>query len=182
MTIVEALPGQIITRRRRERPTVRDGAVVADPARDLLKLVVVERHRATGNVGVGLVRGFGLRRGALASSVGHDAHNLAAVGADDADLRAALDALVALDGGLVAVAGGEVLAALPLPLAGLLSDRPAAEVVAAQDRLEAAARDLGCAAPAPFALLSFMPLSVIPEIRVTDQGLVDLTETIDDRR
>ncbi|HEX5504146.1 MAG TPA: adenine deaminase [Thermomicrobiales bacterium] len=174
VTVVEALPGQIVTRRRRERPTVRAGMVVADPARDLLKLVVVERHRATGNVGVGLVRGFGLRRGALASSVGHDAHNLVAVGADDADIRAALAALVALDGGLVAVAGGEVLAALPLPLAGLLSDRPAAEVVAAQDRLEAAARDLGCAAPAPFALLSFMPLSVIPEVRVTDQGLVEL--------
>lgn len=174
MTMVEAIPGQIVTRRLVERPTVRDGAAVADPSRDLLKLVVVERHHATGNVGVGLVRGFGLRRGALASSVGHDAHNLVAVGTNDADIRAALDALVALDGGLVAVADGATLAALPLPVAGLLSDLPAAEVVARHDRLEEAARALGCAAPAPFALLSFMPLSVIPAVRVTDQGLVEV--------
>ena len=174
LPVVEVVPGQIVTRRIDERPLVRGGEVVADPARDLLKLVVVERHRATGNVGVGLVRGFGLRRGALASSVGHDAHNLVAVGADDDDIRAAIAALTELDGGLVAVADGAVLAALPLPLAGLLSDLPAAEVVARHDRLEVAARELGCTVPAPFALLSFMPLSVIPAIRVTDQGLIEL--------
>lgn len=174
ITVVGATPGQIVTGRLSERPTVRDGAVVADPGRDLAKLVVVERHHATGNVGVGLVRGFGLRRGALASTVGHDAHNIVVVGVDDADIRAAVDAVVALDGGLVAVAGGAVLADLPLPIAGLLSDLPAAAVVARHERLEAAAADLGCAAPAPFALLSFMALSVIPAARVTDQGLITL--------
>ncbi len=174
MTIVGAIPGQIVTACISERPTVRDGLVVADPTRDLLKIVVVERHRATGNVGVGLVRGFGLRRGALASSVGHDAHNITAIGATDADLRAAIDAIVAMDGGIVAIADGEILAALPLPLAGLLSDRPVAEVAARHHTLEEAARRLGCTAPAPFALLSFMPLSVIPAVRVTDQGLVEL--------
>jgi adenine deaminase len=174
MTIVGAVPGQIVTERIRERPTVRDGEVIADPARDLLKIVVVERHRATGNVGVGLVRGFGLRRGAIASSVGHDAHNITAIGADDGDIRAAIGAIVAMEGGIVAVAGGETITALPLPLAGILSDLPAEEVVARGHALEEAARDLGCTAPAPFALLSFMPLSVIPAVRVTDQGLVEL--------
>ena len=174
MTIVGATPGQIVTERIVERPTVRDGVVVADPSRDLLKIAVVERHRATGNVGVGLVRGFGLQRGAIASSVGHDAHNITAIGTNDADMRAAIAAIVALDGGIVAVAGGETLAALPLPLAGLLSDRPVAEVAARHHELEEAARALGCTASAPFALLSFMALSVIPAVRVTDQGLVEL--------
>ncbi len=174
LPIVGAIPGQIVTVRLSERPTVRDGAVVPDPARDLLKIVVVERHRATGNVGVGLVRGFGLKRGALASSVGHDAHNITAIGASDADIRAAIAAIVAMDGGIVAVAVGEVLAALPLPLAGLLSDLPVGEVAARHRALEEAARALGCTAADPFALLSFMPLSVIPAIRITDQGLVEL--------
>ncbi|MGN6814027.1 MAG: adenine deaminase [Thermomicrobiales bacterium] len=172
MPVVGAIPGQIVTTLLSEQPAVRDGLVVADPARDLLKLVVVERHHATGNVGVGLVRGFGLRRGALASSVGHDAHNLIAVGVDDADLNAAIAAVAGMDGGLVAVADGVTLAALPLPLAGLLADLPAPEVVARHHALEQAARDLGCTAPAPFELLSFMSLSVIPAARVTDQGFV----------
>ncbi len=174
MTIIGAIPGQIVTERIVEHPTVRGSEVVADTARDLLKIVVVERHRATGNVGVGLVRGFGLARGAIASSVGHDAHNITAIGANDADIRTAIDAIIALDGGIVAVADGATLAALPLPLAGLLSDRPVAEVAARHHALEEAARALGCTAPAPFALLSFMPLSVIPAVRVTDQGLVEL--------
>lgn len=174
MPIVGAIPGQIVTERIVERPPVHDGEVIADPARDLLKIVTVERHHATGNVGVGLVRGFGLRRGALASSVGHDAHNITAIGASDADIRAAIAAIVALDGGIIAVADGETLAALPLPLAGLLSDLPAPEVAARHHALEEAARALGCTAPAPYALLSFMPLSVIPAIRITDQGLVEL--------
>ena len=174
LTIIGAHPGQIVTTRISERPTVRDGEVVADPVRDLLKLVVVERHRATGNVGVGLVRGFGLQRGAIASSVGHDAHNITVVGTNDADIRAAVAAIIALDGGIVAILAGETVAALPLPLAGLLSDRPIAEVAAQHHALEEAARDLGCTAAAPFALLSFMALSVIPAVRVTDQGLIEL--------
>jgi len=174
MPIVGVVPGQIVTTRLSERPTVRDGAVVPDPARDLLKIVVVERHRATGNVGVGLVRGFGLQRGAIASSVGHDAHNITAIGASDADIRAAIAAIVGLDGGIVVVADGATLAALPLPLAGLLSDLPVREVAARHHALEEAARALGCTAADPFALLSFMPLSVIPAIRITDQGLVEL--------
>jgi adenine deaminase len=174
ITIVGAISGQIVTERIVERPTVRDGEVVADPARDLAKLVVVERHRATGNVGVGLVRGFGLQRGALGSTVAHDAHNIVVIGTNDDDIRATIAALVALDGGFVAVADGATLAALPLPIAGLLADLPAADVAERHHRLEEVARDLGCTATAPFALLSFMALSVIPAARVTDQGLITL--------
>lgn len=174
ITIVGATSGQIVTDVITERPTVRDGEVVADPSRDLAKLVVVERHRATGNVGVGLVRGFGLQRGALGSTVGHDAHNIIVIGTNDGDIRAAIDALVALDGGMIAVADGETLAALPLPIAGLLADLPAAEVAERHDHLEEVARDLGCTAAAPFALLSFMAISVIPAARVTDQGMITL--------
>lgn len=172
MVAVGAIPGQIVTRKVPVQPTVRDGAVVADPSRDLLKLVVVERHHATGRVGVGLVTGFGLQRGALASSIAHDAHNIVAVGVDDRDIVAAVEAVAAMQGGLAAVADGQVLAQLALPVAGILSPEPL-EVVAAQyEAVEQAARALGCTAPAPFGLLSFMALSVIPEARVTDRGLV----------
>lgn len=172
MTAVEAIPGQIVTRAIEVEPTVRDGEVVADPARDLLKLVVVERHRSTGRIGVGLVRGFGLKRGALASSIAHDAHNIVVVGVDDDDILDAIAAVVEMRGGLAAVAERTVRARLPLPVAGLLSPEPLEVVAARYEEVEAAAREFGSAVPAPFALLSFMALSVIPEARVTDRGLV----------
>lgn len=172
MIAVGAIPGQIVTRKLTVTPTVRDGAVVADVERDLLKLVVVERHHGTGRVGVGLVHGFGLRRGALASSIAHDAHNIVAVGTNDADLIAAIEAVAALQGGLAAVADGQVLESLALPVAGILSPDPVEQVAATHHRLEEVARSLGSTVPAPFGLLSFMALSVIPEARVTDQGLV----------
>ena len=111
-------------------PEVRDGWAVASPARDLLKLVCVERHHATGRVGVGYVQGFGLQRGALASSIAHDAHNIVAVGADDADLLLAIATVAESEGGLAAVADGKVLAQMALPVAGILSDRPLPEVAA----------------------------------------------------
>jgi adenine deaminase len=174
MIAVEAIPGQIVTRAIEVEPTVRDGEVVADPERDLAKLVVVERHRATGRVGVGLVRGFGLRRGALASSIAHDAHNIVVVGVDDGDILAAIDAVVAMRGGLAAVSDGLVRARLPLPVAGILSPEPLETVAEQYEAVEQAAREMGSRVPAPFALLSFMALSVIPEARVTDHGLVVL--------
>ena len=169
---VVVIAGEIATRVEAVDPKVRDDAAVADPERDLLKLACVERHHATGRVGVGYVRGFGLRRGALASSIAHDAHNIVAVGADDADMLAAIATVAESQGGLAAVADGRVLAHLPLPIAGLLSDRPLAETAAAYERLEDAARSLGSALPSPFCLLAFMALSVIPEARVTDLGFV----------
>ncbi len=174
MVAVEAIPGQIVTRAIEVEPTVRDGEVKADPDRDLLKLVVVERHRATGQVGVGLVRGFGLKRGAIGSSIAHDAHNIVVVGVDDADILRTIETIAAMRGGLAAVVAGEVRAQLALPVAGILSPEPL-EVVAAQyEAVEQVARELGSTVPAPFALLSFMALSVIPEARVTDRGLVVL--------
>ncbi len=172
VTAVGAIPGQIVTRKLRVRPAVEDGQVVSDPSRDLLKLVVVERHHATGRVGVGLVNGFGLTRGALASSIAHDAHNIITVGVSDRDILTAIEAVAGMQGGLAAVDGGEVVAKLPLPVAGILSPKPLEEVTIDYERLESAARSLGSTAPAPFGLLSFMALSVIPAARVTDRGLV----------
>jgi len=169
---VQAVPGQIVTELVDIEPVVRDGWAVAAPERDLLKLVCAERHHATGRIGVGYVRGFGLRRGALASTIAHDAHNIVAVGADDGDLLAAIATVAEGGGGLAAVADGQVLAHLPLPIAGLLSDRPLAEVAAAYAAVEAAARGLGSRLPSPFGLLAFMALSVIPAARVTDRGFL----------
>lgn len=172
--VIDLVPGQIVTRQVvLEAPGV-DGEVRADPFRDILKLVVVERHGRNGNVGLGLVRGFGLRQGAFASSVAHDSHNLVAVGVEDRDILAALEGIIKMDGGLAVAAGGTVQASLPLPVAGLMSPEPCARVAAAMDRLRLTARDLGSPLPNPFAVLSFLALPVIPEIRLTDRGLVDV--------
>ena len=172
--VIEVVPGQIITRRRDERPSRSNGTIVADPERDLLKLVVVERHKATGNIGVGLVGGFGLKRGALATSVAHDSHNIVVVGVDDADIFAAVKEVERNQGGLCVVAGGEVLASLPLPIAGLLSTEPLEAVAAKLEELEGLARELGCSVNSPFSVLSFLALPVIPELKLTDMGLVDV--------
>jgi adenine deaminase len=171
---VGAIDRQIVTQLLEVEPTVRDGAAVADVDRDLLKLVCVERHRATGNVGVGYVHGFGLSRGALASSIAHDAHNIIAVGTNDDDILAAVASVIATQGGLAAVADGQTLASLALPIAGLLSAEPLEATAAAYARLEAIAHELGSPLHSPFGLLAFLALSVIPEARVTDQGFVRL--------
>jgi len=174
--VIGIVPGQVVTEELLLEPKVEAGEVVADPARDILKLGVVERHRGTGNVGLGLVKGFGLKRGALASTVAHDSHNIVVVGARDEDMHAAVEALVRLGGGQVVVAGGEVLAELPLPIAGLMSDRPLEEVAQAARELSRAARELGCGLPDPFMTLSFLALPVIPKLKLTDQGLVDVDQ------
>jgi len=149
---------------------------VPDIGRDILKLVVVERHQATGNIGLGLVTGFGLKRGALASSIAHDSHNIIAVGTNDEDIFTAIKGIERLRGGLVIAAGGKVLASLALPIAGLLSDEPLETVVTKLEKLERLAIDLGTTLPSPFAALSFLALPVIPELRLTDLGLVDVNE------
>jgi adenine deaminase len=172
--VIEVVPGQIITRQVRERVKTIDGVVVLDTERDILKLVVVERHRATGNIGLGLVRGFGLKRGALASSVAHDAHNIVAVGTSDTDIYAAIKEIERLEGGLAVASGGVVQASLPLPVAGLLSDKPLETVVDSLGKLEKLAGDMGTALASPFSTLSFLALPVIPELRLTDRGLVDV--------
>jgi adenine deaminase len=174
--VIEIIPGQIVTKKTIEKMKVVDGVVMPDVGRDILKLVVVERHKASGNIGLGLVKGFGLKKGALASSIAHDSHNIIAVGTNDFDILKAIEEINRLQGGLVVCANLEILAFLPLPIAGLLSPEPL-EVVASQHEIvEKTATSLGNLPPAPFALLSFLALPVIPELRLTDLGLVDVNE------
>lgn len=171
--IIEIVPDQIVTRQVVATPKVEGGRVVADMDRDILKLVVVERHRATGNVGVGFVRGFNLKSGAIASTVAHDAHNVVVAGTNDEDILFAIRQLERWQGGQVAVAAGRVKAGLGLPVAGLVSDLPLKEVVKGIEDLNGAAHALGCKLSAPFMTLSFLSLSPIPELKLTDQGLID---------
>ncbi len=172
--IIGIEPGQITTKHLNEEAPLKDGEIVADPARDLLKLVVIERHHASGRVGLGLVKGFGLRKGALASSVAHDAHNLVIVGVSDEDILHAAKLLAEIGGGFACVVDGEVQAQVPLPLGGLVSPLPASELVQQLRELDAAAARLGCLLEHPCMTLSFLSLSVIPSLKLTDQGLVDV--------
>jgi adenine deaminase len=172
---IGVISGQLLTDSLVMAPGRSDGLAVADPSRDLAKVCVIERHHATGRVGKGFVTGFGLRDGAFASTVAHDAHNVVVVGCSDEDMVTAVARLTEIGGGLIVVARGQILGELPLPIAGLLSDRPAAEVVERLDELHRQLAGLGVSLDAPFTALSFIPLSVIPELKITDQGLVDVT-------
>jgi adenine deaminase len=173
LKVIELVPKQILTRAVIVDPRVEDGYVEADPARDILKLAVIERHNATGNIGLGFVRGFGLRKGALASTVAHDAHNIIVVGTNDVDMYAAALQLIRMGGGQCVVSDARVIEELPLPIAGLVSDQPLEFVRKKVDTLIDAARNLGCVLPDPFMTLSFLALSPIPALKVTDMGLVD---------
>ena len=174
LPIIGIVPGQIITKSVKAEAKVEDGLVVPDTERDILKLVVVERHKASGNIGVGLVRGFGLKKGALGSSIAHDSHNIVVVGTNDQDIFAAVKEIERLQGGLVVASGGKIRGSLALPIAGLLSEEPLETVVTKLEKLQKLAADLGCVLPSPFATLSFLALPVIPELRLTDKGLVDV--------
>jgi adenine deaminase len=144
----------------------------SDP--DLARIAVVERHLATGRIGLGFVAGSGMQRGALASSVAHDAHNLVVVGMSDRDMAFAVERLAELGGGIVAVDGLRILAECPLPIAGLLSDAPLADVIAQSRACNEAAHALGWSGATPFLTLAFLALSVIPHLKITDRGLVDV--------
>jgi adenine deaminase len=172
--VIEIIPGQLITHAREEEPTVRDGAIVANPEGDVAKIAVVERHHETGRIGKGLVRGFGLRIGAFASTVAHDAHNVVIVGTTDADMAACAARLQEIGGGIVVARDGAIRGELPLPVAGLLSDQPVEDVVARLEELQDMLRDQGVRDSAPFMTLSFLALSVIPALKITDRGLVDV--------
>jgi adenine deaminase len=165
---------QILTEHLVLTPSARGDVVVADPERDLAKIAVVERHHATGRIGLGLVRGFGLRRGAMATTVAHDAHNIVAVGVDDEDMAHCVERLAEIGGGIVLYERGALRAELALPIAGLMSEQPVGEVVERLDELHAVVRELGSTLAAPFMTLSFLALSVIPALKITDQGLVDV--------
>ncbi len=172
--VIVVIPSQIVTEMEEAEPTLRNGDVVADTYRDLLKVAVVERHKATGNVGLGLVKGFGLQKGALASSVAHDSHNVVVVGTSDEDMVLAVKKVEEMGGGLVVVEEGKALAALPLPLAGLVSPDPVDTVARKVQELHRAAVQLGCKLDNPFMALSFLALPVIPRLKITDLGLVDV--------
>jgi len=174
--VIEIIPGQIVTKKRIERIKINNGEIIPDIDEDILKLIVVERHKTTGNIGRGLVKGFGLKRGALASSIAHDSHNIVAVGTNDQDIYTAIKQIEKLHGGLVVCSDGKILAELPLPVAGLLSPEPLKKVSSQFEKVEKVAAGLGCLPPAPFALLSFIALPVIPELRLTDMGIVDVLE------
>jgi adenine deaminase len=172
--VIGLVPDQIVTESLVDTPRVEGGKVLADPDRDLLKIAVIERHLGTGRVGLGLVRGFGLRSGAIASTVAHDAHNLVVVGVKDDDMLRAVRRLTDTGGGVVVVDSGIVRAELSLPVAGLLSDASLEEVIEGSNRCVEAARELGCGLPSPFQSMAFLALSVIPSLKITDRGLVDV--------
>jgi len=174
--VIEMVPGQIVTRQARLNLPIEGGYWRSDPAAGVVKLAVVERHRGTGRIGKGFVRGLGLVRGALASSVSHDAHNIVVAGADDTDLAVAVRAVAEAGGGLAAVRDGRVVEVLPLPIAGLMSDRPLTEVAEGLGRLGDLVRSWGVPASLdPFMALSFLTLAAVPELKLTDRGLVDVT-------
>jgi adenine deaminase len=172
--VIGLVPEQIVTASLVETPKVENGLAVADPDRDLAKIAVIERHLGTGRMALGFVQGFGLQRGAFGATLSHDAHNVVVVGVDDGAMARVVGRLRELGGGIVVVEEQGVRAELPLPVAGLLSDRPLAEVLDASHRINEAARALGATFPAPFQMLAFLALSVIPSLKITDRGLVDV--------
>jgi adenine deaminase len=172
--VIGLVPDQVVTENLVEELVTVDGTAVADPGRDLAKIAVIERHLGTGRIGLGFVRGSGLGRGALASTVAHDAHNIVVVGMADEDMSHAVRRLGELGGGIVVVDSGEISAELPLPVAGLLADAPLAEVIEQSLACNDAARALGWAGATPFLTLAFLALSVIPSLKITDRGLVDV--------
>ena len=172
--VIEIVPQQIVTRAVTDNVRIENGLAVSDPGRDILKIAVVDRYSGAGRIGLGFVRGLGLKKGALASSVAHDAHNIIVAGVDDSDLSVALRSIVEIGGGLAAVSEGRPLAVLPLPIGGLMSDAPIEKVCQHIDALLEAAGQLGSFLENPFMTLSFLALPVIPQLKITDHGLVDV--------
>ena len=172
--VMRVIPSQLLTGIELVEPTTRDGCIVADPKRDLVKIAVLERHHASGRVGLGFATNVGLQRGAFASTVAHDAHNVVALGVDDADMAACANRMVEIGGGIVIADGGRVVEELPLPVAGLMSDQPLAAVHERLSSMERRLAAMGVTMSAPFMTLSFLALSVIPELKITDRGLVDV--------
>jgi adenine deaminase len=174
--VIKVIHGQIITDEIDVELKEKGGYAVSDIDRDILKAAVFERHRRTGNVGLGFISGFGLKEGAVASSVGHDSHNIIVVGIKDEDIYLAAERIVEIGGGQLVIKNGEVISELPLPVAGIMSDGPLEEVESAIKDNLAAAREIGCVLENPFMALSFLALPVIPKLKITDRGLVDVTK------
>lgn len=174
---IEVIPGQILTKEKRATLKVEvDGLVQADLDQDLLKIMVLERHHASGRQGLGFVHGFGLKSGAIACSINHDAHNIIAVGSSDEAIRGAVNQLIAIDGGIVVWKNSQEFNQLPLPIGGLMTHDDAESVAHVLFQLKAMTKDLGCALYEPFLQLSFLALPVIPALKITDRGLVDVSQ------
>jgi len=174
--VIQLIPGQIVTKKVMKKVVLKDGVAYPNLKEDVIKIIVVERHRATGNMGIGFVQGFGLKKGAIGSTVAHDSHNLVIVGTNDLDILKTIEVIQSMGGGLAAVSDGKALASLPLPIAGLMAEVSVAEVNKRLENLLRAARSLGCRIPDPFMILSFLSLPVIPELKITDKGLVDVNK------
>jgi adenine deaminase len=172
---IRIIPGQILTGEAIEEVEVRDGGVRADPSRDLLKVAVIERHRGRNNHAVGFVRGFGIREGAVALTIGHDSHNLAVVGATDEEMAFAVGEMVRMQGGVVVVRGERVLASLPLRIGGLMSTEAPEEVVRGKRAVYDAYKELGGPLDDPIITLSFLQLPVIPELKISDKCLIEMS-------
>jgi adenine deaminase len=176
MHVIGGSDDQVVTGHFIEDARIVDRQAISDTERDILKIVVIERHRATGNIGKGFIKGFGLKQGAIAGTVAHDHHNLVIIGTDDESMRRAVRAVVEMGGGLVAVNREQVLARLPLPVAGLMTEQPIEQVRQEYDALIKAAQGLGSPMNDPFMAMSFMALEVIPKLKLTDVGLVDVEQ------
>jgi len=176
VNVIDIIPNQLLTKKVHLKCQIADGFAISDPNRDILKMAVVERHHASGNIGLGFTRGIGLKGGAIASTVAHDSHNIIVIGASDEDMLCAINEIRIMQGGQVVVENGKVLAALPLPIAGLMSEKPLLEVRDAMNTLNSKAHLLGCRLENPFMTLSFLALPVIPDLKLTDQGLVDVNK------
>ena len=170
---INVIPKQLITKCSLEKPVIKDGYADSNIKDDVLKIAVIERHKATGNIGLGFVKGFGLKSGAIASTVAHDSHNMIVIGTNDEDMYYAAVELVKSQGGKIVVENQKTLAHLKLPIAGLMSDRPAQEVQEQIEQLDEAAKKIGCKIDEPFMSMAFLSLSVIPELKITDKGLID---------
>jgi adenine deaminase len=174
--VIQLIPDQIVTKKAIKEVVLSDGVAHPNIKEDILKIVVIERHLGTGNIGIGFVQGFGLRGGAIGSTVAHDSHNLVIVGTNDEDMLKAAMAIRKMGGGLIVLSNGKVLASLPLPIAGLMTGTSVPEANVRLEALQKAARSLGGKLPDPFMVLSFLSLPVIPELKITDKGLVDVNK------
>jgi adenine deaminase len=174
--VIQLMPEQIVTKKVIRKILLKDGLAYPNIKEDILKIVVVERHKATGNIGIGFVQGFGLKKGSIGSSVAHDSHNLVLVGTNDQDILKTVEAIQAMQGGFAVVLDRKVLASLPLPIAGLMSEDLVPQINLRLEALHRAAKNLGCKIPNPFMTLSFLSLAVIPELKITDKGLVDVNQ------
>ncbi|MEA2021553.1 MAG: adenine deaminase C-terminal domain-containing protein, partial [Candidatus Caldatribacteriota bacterium] len=175
--IIKIIPGQVITEKEIERPKTKDGLVVADVEKDILKVAVIERHQASEKVSLGLVKGIGLKKGAIGSSVAHDCHNIIIIGTNEKDMMNVGAAIAKMGGGLAISVDEKIINSLPLPIAGLMSDKTLPEVKKNMDSIYKTAQELGVTVGNPFMAIAFLSLEVIPHLKITNLGLIDVDQS-----